>query len=73
MGLEISVRGEGQGRVLVALDDGRVLQNQSTIRQTLKAEMPKTAGIKIPVNGPLSLQIDSETTIRVDESGVPKP
>ena len=73
MGLEISVRGEGQGRLLVALDDGRVLQNQSTIRQTLKAEMPKAAGIKIPVNGPLSLQIDSETTIRVDQSGVPHP
>jgi hypothetical protein len=73
MGLEISVRGEGQGRLLVALDDGRVLQNQSTIHQTLKAEMPNAAGIKIPVNGPLSLQIDSETTIRVDESGVPHP
>lgn len=69
MGLEISIRGEGQGRLLVALDDGRVLQNQSTIRQTLTALMPKTPQIPTPVNGPLSLQIESETRIQVDESG----
>lgn len=69
MGLDISIRGEGQGRLLVALDDGRVLQNQSTIRQTLTALMPKTPQIPTPVNGPLSLQIESETRIQVDESG----
>lgn len=74
MGLEISIRGEGQGRLTVALDDGRVLQNQSTIHQTLKAEMPKAAGKKLRVNGPLSLQIDSQITIRVDGTGgVPQP
>ena len=69
MGLEMSIQGEGQGRLLVALEDGRVLQNQSKIRQTLKAEVANPAGTRIEATGPLSLEIESQTTIQVDESG----
>ena len=73
MGLDISIRGEGEGRLLVALDDGRVLQNQTTIRQTLLALMPKNSGTQIGIKGPLSLQIESETTVHVDQSDKPLP
>ena len=73
MGLDISIRGEGEGRLLVALDDGRVLQNQTTIRQTLTALMPKTSGAPTSIKGPLSLQIVSETTVHVDQSDKPLP
>lgn len=72
MKLEMSVHGEGHGRLLVALDDGRVLQNKSQIRQILKAEIPDGASSKLPVKGPLSLEIESQTTIQVDESGQPR-
>jgi hypothetical protein len=72
LNLEMSVQGEGQGRLLVALDDGRVLQNQSKICQTLKAEIPDASGSRIPVKGPLSLEIESQTTILVDEVGRPR-
>jgi hypothetical protein len=71
MGLDIRVSGEGKGRVLVALDDGRILQNHTTVRQTLKAEMAKTNGIKTPVDGPLSLQVESETQLQVESVGQP--
>jgi len=73
MGLKINIKGEGQGRVLVALDDGRVLQNQATIRQTLTALMPKTPLVRAPGNDPLSLHIESQTKIDVDESIAHRP
>jgi hypothetical protein len=73
LNLEMSVAGDGQGRLLVALDDGRVLQNQSKIRQTLKAEVPDASTSKLPVKGPLSLEIESLTTIQVEEVATPKP
>ena len=73
MGLKIKIEGEGEGRVLVALDDGRVLQNQATIRQTLTALMPKSPLIRTPGDDPLSLHIESQTKIDVDESMAHQP
>lgn len=62
--LDLGVEGQGQGQVLVALDDGRVLQNRSTIRQTFHARLkdPKAS----PNTEPLYLQIDAQTTLEVD-------
>lgn len=71
MGLDISIRGEGKGRVLVALDDGRVLENRTTITQVLSAQMPRSDAVKAPASGPLSLRIESETKLQVDEADAP--
>lgn len=72
MGLDISIRGEGKGRVLVAVEDGRVLQNRTTITQVLSAQMPNSDAVKAPVSGPLSLQIESETKLQVEEADAPR-
>ena len=69
MALDIRIEGQGQGRALVALDDGRILQNHTTFQQALKARVEGTAGTRLPVNGPLTLDVDSETRLEVDAAG----
>lgn len=66
MKLDIQIRGEGTGRVLVALDDGRLLQNHTTIQQTLTAETANPAAAHIPAHGPLSLRVVSRTLLQVE-------
>ena len=46
MHLDMQISGKGQGRILVALDDGRVLQNHSTLHQTLSAVDERQRGIR---------------------------
>ena len=67
------VTGDGEGRLLVALDDGHVLQNQSKIRQTLKAAVPDPSGGRLNSAGPMSVEIESNTTIQLDEVSPSKP
>ena len=67
--LEIRIEGQGEGRALVALDDGRILQNHATLRQTLRAEMPTTPALRLPVNGPLRMQVESETKVEMESAG----
>jgi hypothetical protein len=71
LGLDIKIDGQGQGRVIVALDDGRILQNHATLQQTLSAELKTNPGIRLPVSGPLTLDIDSETRLELDGEGKP--
>jgi hypothetical protein len=71
MGLDIKIGGQGEGRVIVALDDGRILQNHATLQQTLSAKLKTSAGIRLPVEGPLTFNIDSETLLRLDGEGKP--
>jgi hypothetical protein len=66
MGLDLGITGDGQGRILVALDDGRVLENRSTIHQKLAAHLKGPAQGFAPKSEPLTLQVDSETTLAVD-------
>jgi hypothetical protein len=66
MELDIRIDGRGQGRVLVALDDGRVLQNHSTLLETLRARLEGAPGVPQPSGGPATLQVDSETRLEVD-------
>ncbi len=69
VGLDMRIDGEGQGRTLVALKGGRILQNRATLRQTLRAEAAKTSALQLPVNSPLQLQVDSETQVQMDGEG----
>jgi hypothetical protein len=69
MGIEMQIEGRGEGRILVALDDGRVLQNHSTIQQTLSALLKGSPGVPLPTAESASLQVDSETRLEMDGSG----
>ena len=66
MRLDIQITGKGQGRILVALDDGRVLQNHSTLHQTLSALMKGKEGFVAPAEQPPRLEIQSDTEMNVD-------
>jgi hypothetical protein len=63
MQLEIRISGQGKGRVLVALDDGRVLQNHSTLHQTLSAHLKGREGSLAP---PATIEIRSDTEMAVE-------
>lgn len=67
-GLDIQIAGSGQGRILVALDDGRVLQNHSTLHQTLSAVMKMKEGFIAPVKQLPRLEIQSDTEMSVEGS-----
>ena len=69
LGLDIGIDGQGQGRVLVALDDGRILQNHATLRQTLRARLKGASGVPLPAAGPVTLEVDSETQLEMDTAG----
>jgi hypothetical protein len=68
MRLSIQISGKGQGRVLVALDDGRVLQNHSTLHQTLSAVMKGSEGFAALAGQLPQLEIQSDTEMQVDGS-----
>jgi hypothetical protein len=69
MGLDMRIDGQGQGRVLVALKDGRILRNDATLHQQLRAEVPNNGPARLPVAGPLKIQVDSNTEIRMEGKG----
>jgi len=64
--LDIQIRGKGQGRILVALDDGRILQNRYTMHQTLSALMKSKEGVVAPAELVPRLEIQSDTEMEVD-------
>lgn len=66
MRLDIQISGKGQGRILVALDDGRVLQNHSTLHQTLTAVMKGKEGPASPAELLPRLEIQSDTEMEVE-------
>jgi hypothetical protein len=68
MRLDMHISGKGQGRILVALDDGRVLQNHSTLHQTLSALMKGKEGFVAPEEQLPRLEIQSDTEMQVEGS-----
>lgn len=69
LSLDIHIDGQGQGRALLALNDGRVLQTHSKIHQTLSAQLTGSTGIPLPTSQPLKIEIQSDTEMNVDGSG----
>jgi hypothetical protein len=66
MHLDMQISGKGQGRILVALDDGRVLQNHSTLHQSLRALMKGKEGFVAPTESAPRLEVQSDTSMEVD-------
>jgi hypothetical protein len=70
MRLDMQISGKGEGRILVALDDGRVLHNHSTLHQTLTAMMKGKEGFVAPTEQLPRLEIQSDTELDM-EGGKP--
>ena len=68
MHLDMHISGKGQGSILVALNDGRVLQNHSTLHQTLSAIMKGKEGLVGPTETSPKLEIQSDTEMDVEGS-----
>lgn len=69
MELDLRVDGWGQGRMLLALDDGRILQNHATLRQTLSAHLKSLGGVTLATADPVTLEIAADTALEVEGSG----
>ena len=69
VGVDMRIDGQGKGRVLLALDDGRVLQNHATIHQTLSARLKSSAPLPFTNSQTLKLEVQSDTEMDLDGSG----
>jgi len=69
LGVDMRIEGQGQGRVLLALDDGRVLQNHATLHQTLSARLKSSAPLPFTNSQTLKLEVQSDTEMDVESSG----
>jgi hypothetical protein len=69
-GLRVDMRidGQGKGRVLLALDDGRVLQNHATIHQTFSARLKSSTPLPFTKSQTLKLEVQSDTEMDVEGS-----
>jgi hypothetical protein len=67
-GLEVHVQGHGQGRLLVALDDGRILQNHANIQHSLRATLSTLPGASLPPSDPATVEIASQTALHMEET-----
>jgi hypothetical protein len=65
LGVDMRIDSQGQGRVLLALDDGRVLQNHATIHQTLSARLASSAPLPFTKSQTLKLEVQSDSEIDV--------
>ena len=71
-GMDVNMRidGQGQGKVLLALDDGRVLENHATVHQTLSAHLENSGSI--PFTGAKTLKLVVRSDSQMDMVGTGK-
>jgi len=69
LGVDMRIDGQGKGRVLLALDDGRVLQNHVTVHQTLRARPKDSAPLPFTNSQAVKLEMQSDTEMDVEGSG----
>ncbi|HYW85812.1 MAG TPA: hypothetical protein VFB30_21345 [Spirochaetia bacterium] len=69
LGVDMHIDGQGKGRVLLALDDGRVLENHATIHQTLSARLENSAPLLFTKSQPLKLEVQSDSQMDVVGAG----
>jgi hypothetical protein len=64
-GLQVQVRGRGQGRMLAALEGGAILENHANVHQTLEVSVRALPGVNRPPSDPITVQVDAETTFQM--------
>ncbi|MGH9359037.1 MAG: hypothetical protein ACRD22_01325 [Terriglobia bacterium] len=65
--LEVGASGNGNGRAIVALGDGRILREDIVLRETFQGSVQGLPGLPLPPNGPASLKIKTNTAMTVVE------
>jgi hypothetical protein len=68
-GVDLRIEGQGKGRVLLALDDGRVLQDHVNVHQTLRAHLKNSARLPFTGSEAAKLEMQSDTEMDVEGSG----
>jgi len=68
LGVDMRIDGQGQGRVLLALDNGRILEDHATLHQTLRAHFDSPT--QFPFTKAKSLNLDVQSDSQVDLEGV---
>jgi hypothetical protein len=69
LGVDMRIDGQGQGQALLALDDGRVLQNHATLHQTLSARLESAAPLPFTKSRILKLEVQSDSEMDVEGVG----
>ena len=69
LGVDMHIDGQGKGRVLLALDDGRLLQNHATIHQTLTARLKGSAALPYTNSQAVKLEVQTDTEMDVEGTG----
>ena len=68
LGVDVRIEGQGKGRVQLALDDGRVLQNHATTHQTLRARLKSSVPLPFTNSQTLKLEVQSDTEMDVESA-----
>jgi hypothetical protein len=68
LGVDIRIEGQGQGRVVLARDDGRVLRDHATLHQTLSARLKSSAPLPFTKSQSLKLEVQSDSEMDVEGS-----
>jgi hypothetical protein len=69
LGVDMRIDGKGEGRVLVAQDDGRVLQNHATVHQVLIARLNRSAQFPFSDAPGMKLEMNFDTEMDVEGVG----
>ena len=69
LGVNMHIDGQGKGRVLLALDDGRVLENHATIHQTLSATLDNSPPLLFAKSQPLKVEVQSDSVMDMVGAG----
>lgn len=69
MDVDMHIDGTGQGKVLLALDDGRVLENHATVHQTLKAQLKNSVSLPYTNAQTMKLVVQSDSEMDVVGAG----
>jgi len=69
LGVDMRIESLGKGRALLALDDGRLLQNHTSIHQTLTARLKSSAALPYTTSQTVKLEVQSDTDMDVEGAG----
>lgn len=63
--IDIAVTGGGNGRALVALSDGRILQKDSTFQENLRGSLKGIPGLTAPASGPATVDVRTQDSVQM--------
>ena len=68
LAVDMRIDGQGKGRVLLALDDGRVIESHATFHQTLSAKLANLPSI-LTKSHSLAFEVQSDSQMDLEGTG----